>query len=466
MVESSKAPLSGLTRKLIQLGHFNEEQAHVANEKSIKDRTPLINFLSNLGNLTPLKLAHVLCHEFGMPLIDLNAIDLSKLPEALPKYETQVKLRAIPIFLKASKLVVAISDPTNLNAIEEIQFETRLNVEAVLVENDKLNLFLEKINSSNDLASLGDLKDLNLDSFELSSSEEESKDPAEAAEDEPLVRFVKKVLIDAINKGASDIHFEPYEKIFRIRFRQDGMLYEYIQPPLNLVSRIISRLKVISQLDISERRLPQDGRFKLMLSRSRSIDFRVSTCPTLFGEKIVMRILDPSSAQLGIDALGYEPMQKQAFLECLKKPQGLILVTGPTGSGKTVSLYTAVNILNTDDSNISTCEDPVEINLPGINQVNINTRTGLTFSVALRAFLRQDPDIIMVGEIRDLDTAEIAVKAAQTGHLVLSTLHTNSAADTLTRLINMGIPAYNLATSVTLVIAQRLIRKLCPLKSS
>ena len=358
---------------------------------------------------------------------------------------------------------MAVSDPTNLQALDEIKFHTGISTETILVEEDKLVKAIDKALDSAD-TSMTDLLDEDLDNLDISAGDEDNAaDDAMDADidDTPVVRFVNKVLLDAINKGASDIHIEPYEKSFRIRFRQDGVLHEVAAPPVTMATRLISRVKVMSKMDIAERRVPQDGRIKMALSKKRAIDFRVNTCPTLFGEKVVLRILDPTSAQLGIDMLGYEEEQKNLYLENLNKPYGMILVTGPTGSGKTVSLYTGLNILNTADRNISTCEDPVEINLAGINQCNMNPKAGLTFAAALRAFLRQDPDIIMVGEIRDLETAEIAIKAAQTGHMVMSTLHTNDAPQTLTRLANMGVPPYNIASSVNLIIAQRLARRLC-----
>ena len=369
---------------------------------------------------------------------------------------------ALPIQKRGNRLFVAISDPMNLAALDEFKFNTGITTEAILVEVDKLDAIMDKAlemgDKSLDMTGFDD----DLDNLEISSVVDETEDSGDSdVDDTPIVRFVNKVMLDAINKKASDIHFEPYEKSYRCRLRIDGILQEIANPPTNLAPRISARLKVMSRLDISERRIPQDGRMKMQLSKKRSIDFRVNTCPTLFGEKIVLRILDPTSATLGIDALGYEKDQKQLYLNALSKPYGLILVTGPTGSGKTVSLYTGLNILNTPDRNISTAEDPAEINMPGVNQVNVHPKVGLTFAAALRAFLRQDPDIIMVGEIRDLETAEIAIKAAQTGHLVLSTLHTNDAPQTLTRLANMGVPPYNIASSVTLIIAQRLARKLC-----
>ena len=372
---------------------------------------------------------------------------------------------AMPLVRRGVRLFVAVSDPTNLQALDEIKFQTGVNTEPVLVEEDKLSAFIDRyLNAQEDdgLGDLegGDLEDLDMDAFEEADTAED-EDAASATDDTPIVRFVNKMLLDAIKTGASDIHFEPYEKTYRVRFRTDGVLQVISTPPQNLGPRLAARLKVMSEMDISERRVPQDGRIKMKLSKTRAIDFRVNTLPTLWGEKIVLRILDPSSAKMGIEALGFEEDQQKLFLDSLHRPQGMILVTGPTGSGKTVTLYTGLNILNTSETNIATAEDPVEINLEGINQVNVNYRVGLDFSSALRAFLRQDPDVVMVGEIRDLETAEIAIKAAQTGHMVLSTLHTNSAPETLTRLRNMGVPSFNLATSVNLIIAQRLARRLC-----
>jgi type IV pilus assembly protein PilB len=370
--------------------------------------------------------------------------------------------RVLPLWKRGNKLFVGVSDPTNHQAITDIQFSTGLNTEAVLVEDDKLGDAIEKFFDSTS-SGMDDLADVDLDGLDVEAVNDDEPETGDgnSADDAPVVRFVNKMLLDAIKKGSSDLHFEPYEKAYRVRFRTDGMLQEIARPPIQLAPRMSARLKVMAGLDISERRKPQDGRIKMRISKSKSIDFRVNTCPTLWGEKIVLRILDASSAQMGIDALGYEPVQKDLYLAALKQPQGMILVTGPTGSGKTVSLYTGINILNTPDVNISTAEDPVEINLEGINQVNVNPKQGMDFSAALKAFLRQDPDIIMVGEIRDLETASIAIKAAQTGHMVMSTLHTNSAAETLTRLRNMGVPSFNIATSVNLIIAQRLARKLC-----
>jgi type IV pilus assembly protein PilB len=370
---------------------------------------------------------------------------------------------AMPLYKRGNRLYVAVSDPTNLSALDEFKFHTGINTEAVLVEEEQLTRTIETALDAMD-TTMSDLMDADLDNLDIGAADEKDTggDVTEMdIDDTPVVRFVNKVLVDAINRGASDIHLEPYEKEFRVRFRQDGVLHEIASPPRSLAMRIVARLKVMSRMNIAERRVPQDGRIKMNLSKNRSIDFRVNTLPTLYGEKVVLRILDGSAAQIGVDALGFEEDQKITFTEAINKPYGMVLVTGPTGSGKTVSLYTGLNMLNTPDRNISTCEDPVEINVMGINQVNVNPKAGLDFSLALRAFLRQDPDIIMVGEIRDLETAEIAVKAAQTGHLVLSTLHTNDAPQTLTRLANMGVPPYNIASAVHLIMAQRLARRLC-----
>lgn len=408
------------------------------------------------------KIAAILSYKFGYPYIHLAKFDTSLMPEGVRNEKLITKHNALPLFLRGKVLFVAMSDPTNLDALEEIQFNTGYSTELILTDELDLQNCIDKVLENED----DGLNITDIDSEELSAldiqEETKNNDIDKGEDDAPIVVFINKILLDAIKKGASDLHFEPYEKSFRIRFRIDGILTEIARPPVTLSSRMSARLKVMAKLDIAERRVPQDGRIKLSLSKKKSIDFRVSTLPTMWGEKVVMRILDSSSAMLGIDMLGYEPEQKEIYMEALKKPQGMILVTGPTGSGKTVSLYTGLNILNTTERNISTAEDPVEINLEGINQVQINNRAGLTFPSALRSFLRQDPDIVMVGEIRDLETAEIAIKAAQTGHLVLSTLHTNSAAETLTRLLNMGVPSYNVASSVTIIIAQRLARRLCP----
>lgn len=400
--------------------------------------------------------------EYGLPLLDLDAVDIKAIPEEFLVETLIRKHHALPVYMEHGRLIIAVSDPLNISAIEDFQFNLGKRCDVAIVEHDKLEKAIEKVlDESLGKLDLGELTDGELDDVEVQDTQRQEDDSYDVKDDAPIVVYVNKILMDAIRKGASDLHFEPYEKFYRIRFRIDGILHEVAQPPISQAGRLSARLKVMSQLDIAERRIPQDGRIKLRISRNKSIDFRVSTLPTLWGEKIVMRILDSSSAQLGIDMLGYEPAQKQLYLDALGQPQGMILVTGPTGSGKTVSLYTGLNILNEPERNISTAEDPVEINLPGVNQVHINNKAGLTFASALRSFLRQDPDIVMVGEIRDLETAEIAIKAAQTGHLVLSTLHTNSAAETLSRLVNMGVAPYNIASSVSLIIAQRLARRLC-----
>ncbi|WP_286233460.1 type IV-A pilus assembly ATPase PilB [Thalassotalea sediminis] len=429
----------------------------------IQQKKPFVRYLVEDKHFNAQNIAAILSKSFGYPLIDLSHFDTSLVPEGIRNEKLIRKHNALPLFLRGKVLYVAISDPTNLDALEEIQFNTGFTTELVLVNEKGLHDCIEKVLEEESGAL--DISDIDTEELSGIDVQEERKDdddvPSGDKEDAPIVVYINKILLDAIKKGASDLHFEPYEKAYRIRFRIDGILTEVAKPPVALSSRMAARLKVMSKLDIAERRVPQDGRIKLALSKRKSIDFRVSTLPTMWGEKIVMRILDSSSAMLGIDMLGYEPEQKKIYMDALAQPQGMILVTGPTGSGKTVSLYTGLNILNTSERNISTAEDPVEINLEGINQVQINTKAGLTFPSALRSFLRQDPDIVMVGEIRDLETAEIAIKAAQTGHLVLSTLHTNSAAETLTRLLNMGVPSYNVASSVTIIIAQRLARRLC-----
>ena len=460
---ASQNILSGLPRRLVQDGIIAEAAVQEAITESREKKTPLVAHIVANELADPRAVAVAAAHEFGVPLLDLEAVELDlEVVRAVDQKLIQ-KHTVLPLALRGKRLFLAISDPTNLQAIDEIKFQSTLRVEPVVVEQDKLaervSRTLEAVDTS--MSSFDD-DDFDLENLEVSSGEVEQDDVTrDDVDDAPVVRFVNKVLLDAIQRGASDIHFEPYEKHFRVRTRLDGVLNEVAQPPVALAGKVSARLKVMSRLDIAERRIPQDGRIKMRLSKNRAIDFRVNTCPTLFGEKIVLRILDPSSAKLGIDALGYEEQQKELYLKHLMKPYGMILVTGPTGSGKTVSLYTGLNILNTADRNISTAEDPAEINLPGINQVNVNPKVGLTFASSLKAFLRQDPDIIMVGEIRDLETAEIAIKAAQTGHLVLSTLHTNDAPKTLTRLVDMGVKPYAIATSVSLIIAQRLARKLC-----
>lgn len=453
--------LSGLARKLVLDGLLDEKAAQKAQEQCTKKKIPLVSYLVDQKLVGSKEIANIAAQEFGVPLLDLDVIEIDPDVTRLVDEKLIRQHNSLPIYKRGSRLFIAVSDPTNLVALDEIKFHVGANTEAILVEEEKLKKTIESAMSDSD-TSLGDL-DSDLDDLDIGSDDglDTDDDGDSDVDDAPVVRFVNKILLDAINKGASDIHFEPFEKYYRVRTRLDGILTEVATPPVNLSKRLAARLKVLSRLDISERRIPQDGRMKMKLSKNRSIDFRVSTCPTLNGEKVVMRILDPTSAQMGIDALGYEEDQKKLFMDALMKPQGMILVTGPTGSGKTVSLYTGLNILNTEDRNISTAEDPAEITLPGVNQVNVDPKVGLTFAVALRAFLRQDPDIIMVGEIRDLETGEIAIKAAQTGHMVLSTLHTNDAPQTLGRLVNMGIAPYNIASSVTLIIAQRLARRLC-----
>ena len=448
----------------MQDGIISEEDVVKATEAARKSKEPLVSYLVDNEMADSRAIAVAASHEFGVPLLDLDAIevDLDTLRAVDQKLFT--KHRVLPLVKRGQRLFLAISDPTNLQAIDDVKFQTSLRIDPVVVEDSKLMERINKALEAVDTTMSGfDDDDFDLENLDVGdgSSEDEDSVTKDDVDDAPVVRFVNKILLDAIKKGASDIHFEPYEKIFRVRTRLDGVLSEVAQPPVALANKVCARLKVMSRMDIAERRVPQDGRIKMRLSKNRAIDFRVNTCPTLFGEKIVLRILDPTSAQLGIDVLGYDEQQKNLYLKHLNKPYGMILVTGPTGSGKTVSLYTGLNILNTEDRNISTAEDPAEINLPGINQVNVNPKVGLTFASSLKAFLRQDPDIIMVGEIRDLETAEIAIKAAQTGHLVLSTLHTNDAPRTLTRLVDMGVKPYAIATSVSLIIAQRLARRIC-----
>ena len=453
--------LTGLARKFVLDQIIDENSAKKAQVYAKENNISLITHLVNSSMAKARDLAFSAAQEFGVPVLDLSAFMIEMQPEKIVDEKLVRKHRALPLYIRGNRLFIAVSDPTNINAQDEIKFHTGLSVDAVLVEDDKLSQGIEKYLESQD-TTMGDLDDADLEGLDIDQQDDKEKDvSASDTEDAPIVKYVNKMLLDAIKGGASDLHFEPYEKTYRVRYRTDGILHEVSKPSIKLAPKISARLKVMSQLDISERRVPQDGRIKLKLSKTKSIDFRVNTLPTLWGEKIVLRILDASSAQMGIDALGYEEKQKELYLDALKQPQGMILVTGPTGSGKTVSLYTGLNILNTPETNISTAEDPVEINLEGINQVNVNTKVGLGFPEALRSFLRQDPDVVMVGEIRDLETAGIAIKAAQTGHMVMSTLHTNSAPETLTRLLNMGVPAFNIATSVSLIIAQRLARRLC-----
>jgi type IV pilus assembly protein PilB len=461
----SRSGLGGLPQRLVQDGVVEEAVMLEALNASRERKTSVVTQLATSGAANARDIAVAASNEFGVPLFDLDSVTIDLDVIKLVNDKLLAKHRVLPIFRRGKRLFLAVADPTNLHAIDEIKFQTSLGIEAVVVEDDKLQKAIDKAIEQADaqMPALGDDEGMDLDSLETTGGDEgpDDKVTRDDVEDAPIVRFVNKVMLDAIRRNASDIHFEPYEKIYRVRLRIDGVLKELAQPPVQLAQKLSARLKVMSRLDIAERRVPQDGRIKMKLSKTRAIDFRVSTCPTLFGEKIVMRILDPAAATLGIDALGYEPFQKDLYMKTLAKPQGMILVTGPTGSGKTVSLYTGLNILNREDTNISTAEDPAEINLPGVNQVNVNPKVGLTFAAAMRAFLRQDPDVIMVGEIRDLETAEIAIKAAQTGHLVLSTLHTNDAPQTLTRLVDMGVKPYAIATSVSLIIAQRLARRLC-----
>ena len=464
MASSNLVPLTGLAKRLVGDNLLDEPSAQEALTKAQREKIPFVSYLAQNELVNCLKIAQAASDEFGVPLLDLMVFDKEVFPKELVDEKLVRKHHTLPLFKRGTRLHVAVSDPTNLAALDEIKFNTGFSVDPVLVAEDLLAKSIDLFLDAQEASSFDDMGDADLDDLDIESVDESGggkEEETSEADETPIVRFVNKMLLDAIKGGSSDLHFEPYEKSFRVRFRTDGILHEVARPPVNLALRIASRLKVMSQLDISERRLPQDGRMKMKISKTKAIDFRVNSMPTLFGEKIVMRILDPSSAKMGIDALGYEPEQKEMYMKALEQPQGMILVTGPTGSGKTVSLYTGLNILNTQERNISTAEDPVEINLEGINQVNVLPKVGLDFTAALKAFLRQDPDIIMVGEIRDLDTASIAIKAAQTGHLVLSTLHTNSAPETLTRLANMGVPAFNIATSVSLIIAQRLGRRLC-----
>jgi len=459
---ASQSNLAGLPRRLVQDGIVSEEQLQNATEAAKKERMPLIAYLVGEELADSRAVAVAASHEFGVPLLDLDAVEIDVDVVRAVDQKLITKHRVLPLVKRGQRIFLGIADPTNLQAIDDIKFATSLRVDPVVVEQDKLEERINKAIEAVDTSMGGlDDDDFDLENLDVGGEVEEEEVRKDDVEDAPVVRFVNKVLLDAIKRGASDVHFEPYEKYFRVRTRLDGVLSEVAQPPVILANKVCARLKVMSRMDIAERRVPQDGRIKMRLSKNRAIDFRVNTCPTLFGEKIVLRILDPSSAKLGIEMLGYEDHQRAIYEKHLAKPYGMILVTGPTGSGKTVSLYTGLNILNTEDRNISTAEDPAEINLPGINQVNVNPKVGLTFASSLKAFLRQDPDVIMVGEIRDLETAEIAIKAAQTGHLVLSTLHTNDAPKTLTRMVDMGVMPYAIATSVSLIIAQRLARRLC-----
>ena len=464
-VSATNSALSGLSRRLVQDSLIAEDAVLQALKGAQAQRINLVAYLVGRQMVEARKIAVAASSEFGVPLFDLDAMDMDI--EAVKSVDQRLlaKHQVLPLVLRGKRLFLAVADPTDLHAVDEIKFQSGLRVDPIIVEQDKLTAAvtraLEAIDTS--MSSFAE-DDFDLESLEVTGGDDDivADDVArDDVEDAPVVRFVNKIMLDAIKRGASDIHFEPYEKTYRVRTRLDGVLKQVAAPPLALTNKVTARLKVMSRLDIAERRVPQDGRIKLRLSKNRAIDFRVNTCPTLFGEKVVLRILDPTAAKLGIEVLGYEDFQRQLYLDALAKPHGMILVTGPTGSGKTVSLYTGINILNTEDRNISTCEDPVEINVPGINQVNVNPKVGLNFATALKAFLRQDPDVIMVGEIRDLETAETAIKAAQTGHLVLSTLHTNDAPRTLTRMVDMGVKPYAIATSVHLIIAQRLARRLC-----
>jgi type IV pilus assembly protein PilB len=455
--------LSGIARRLVVDAALSEEDARKAAEAAARQKIPLVSYLVANGICSATAVAGAAAAEFGMPLFDARALDLRAAPLKIVEEKLIETHQALPLFKRGNRLFIGIADPTNLRALDEIKFHTNMSIEPIIVPEDLLERLIEQaLAGAESLVAPGG-EDEGLENLDLEAGNDDGSggdDGDSAADDTPIVKFVNKVLLDAIKRGASDIHFEPYEQMYRVRLRMDGILRAIASPPQKLNARIASRLKVMAGLDIAERRVPQDGRLKLNISKTKSIDFRVSTCPTLFGEKVVLRLLDASAAKMGIEKLGYEEDQKKLFLDAISKPYGMVLVTGPTGSGKTVSLYTALNILNTDGVNISTVEDPVEIRVPGINQVQQNAKRGMTFAAALRSFLRQDPDIVMVGEIRDLETAEIAIKAAQTGHMVLSTLHTNDAPQTVARLMNMGIAPYNITSSVTLIIAQRLARRL------
>ncbi|MGE5096324.1 MAG: type IV-A pilus assembly ATPase PilB [Betaproteobacteria bacterium] len=456
---------SALGRALVQHGRLQQAEANAIQAEAAKSSQPFIQQLVQSRKLSAKEISQFAAETFGYPLLDLNAVDVDQLPLNLIDAKIVQNHRVVALGKRGNRVFVAMSDPSNEQVLQEVKFATGLNMEPVVVEDDKLAGIVKKLGDSSAKSIDMVTEDVDLSGIEVTDGEAQADAvSSEEIDDAPVVRYVHKIMLDAVNGGASDIHFEPYEKFYRIRYRTDGILYDVAQPPLAIKEKIASRIKVISKMDISEKRVPQDGRMKIVLSKTRAIDFRVSSLPTLFGEKICMRILDPSSATLGIDALGYDPDQKEKLLAAVQRPYGMVLVTGPTGSGKTVSLYTCLNILNKPGVNISTAEDPAEINLPGINQVNVNDKAGLTFAAALKSFLRQDPDIIMVGEIRDLETGEIAIKAAQTGHMVLSTLHTNDAPTTLTRLMNMGIAPFNIASSVILITAQRLARKLCSCK--
>jgi type IV pilus assembly protein PilB len=461
LVEPPPSALSGVARVLVNAGKLNPRTAEEISRSARERKSTFVGAAIGAGAVKPDDLAHTLSTALALPLLDLNGVDVQKLPRNIVDQKTASQYQLIVLGRRGNRLFIGAADPTDQEAVERIKFATQLTPEWVIVEYDKLMRQLEaQTASANEVIETLASADFDFDVTDEEAAAAESADVATEVEDAPVVRFLQKMLIDAINMRASDLHFEPYEYTYRVRFRIDGELREITQPPVAIKDKLASRIKVISRMDIAEKRVPQDGRMKLKFG-SKAIDFRVSTLPTLFGEKVVIRILDSSSARLGIEALGYEKIEKDRLLNAIGRPYGMILVTGPTGSGKTVSLYTCLNILNQPGVNIATVEDPAEINLPGINQVNVNDKAGLTFAAALRSFLRQDPDIIMVGEIRDLETADIAIKAAQTGHLVLSTLHTNDAPTTLTRLLNMGVPPFNIASSVLLITAQRLARRLC-----
>lgn len=452
---------SGLANSLVAHSHLAAEEIPTLLQSAAQEGKTFTTYLVDNNIIDSQVLVQLLAREYGVSQLDLDNFNLEEIPDNLLNEKLIEKHHTLPLYVQNQTLYLAMSDPTNVTALEEFSFSFSLHTEVLLVDEQQLQKALEAVLES-DIDALGDLTDSDIGELEVDNSESRlDQENKNGADDAPIVKFVNKILLDAIKKGASDIHFEPYEFKYRVRFRIDGILHEMVSPPVNLAMRFSARLKVMAQLDIAERRVPQDGRIKLKLSKNKSVDLRVSTLPTMWGEKVVMRILDSNQASLNIDILGYDDKQKELYLNALQKPQGMILITGPTGSGKTVSLYSGLNILNTVERNISTAEDPIEINLSGINQVQINLKAGLTFPTALRSFLRQDPDVVMVGEIRDIETAEISIKAAQTGHLVLSTLHTNSAAETLTRLSNMGVPAYNIGSSVSLIIAQRLGRRLC-----
>lgn len=455
--------LVGLAHILVNENVIEDHTARALLRDANKAKEPFVNYLCDHTAITAADIARISAKSFGLPLLDLKSYDQDLLPMDLFSERLINEHHALPLFKRNDNLYLAIADPSQYQAMKDFKFQTGLSIHPIVVEADKLRKLIEMaLNKREDAALDNVLNDETLDAVNISSQDKHDDEDEDASPDDaPIVRFVNKILLDAVKMGASDIHFEPYENSYRVRFRIDGLLHEVTAPPVNLASRIASRLKILAELDISERRVPQDGRFMMKLSRKHKIDFRVNTCPTVSGEKVVMRILDPTASNYDIDSLGFNELQKKRFLDAINQPQGMVLVTGPTGSGKTITLYTALSLLNTPEKNISTAEDPVEIKLTGVNQVNINLKAGLTFANSLRAFLRQDPDIIMVGEIRDLETAEIGIKAAQTGHLVLSTLHTNSSAETLTRLMNMGVETFNIASSVSLIIAQRLARRLC-----